>query len=128
MAARFYWVNRYDPFMVGNQTPGHNGKVATVRSQTDGNKGKPMAIRFRLATRAQVLAWKVLAEGFTTFLTTEIDSTCDWGYTVTFNVKNPIVFENEFGLQDIDIGDDDTFTAKPGFDLWRGMLNLIIVA
>lgn len=125
LVPRFYWVNRHQPFTVGKQTIAHNGRVAIMRTATSGNIGKPMLVRYRLATAAQILAWKSLAEGFTSFNTTSIHATFTTGKTVIFSSSSPITYENELGLQDIDIGDD--FSSKEGFDLWRGTLSLIIV-
>lgn len=125
---RFYWVNRYQPFTAGKDSVAHNGRVVTTAAETDGDKGKLMIVSYRLATRAQVLAWKALAEGFTTFNTTSIHSTFTTGKTVRFARREALTWSNELGLRDIDIGDDDTFTNKPGFDYWRGSLKLIIVS
>lgn len=122
---RFYWINRHQPFTVGKQTVAHNGRVAIMRTATSGNIGKPMVVRYRLASAAEVLAWKALAEGFTSFNTTSIHSTFTTGKTVIFTSTNPVTYENELGLRDIDIGED--FTGREGLNYWNGTLNLIIV-
>ena len=87
-----------------------------------------MIVNYRLASRAQIFAWQALAEGTDSFNTTVLHSSFITGHTVMFASKNPMTPpENELGLKDIDIDDDATFIEKPGFDYWRGALNLIIV-
>lgn len=124
----FFWVNRYNPYMIGNESPAHEGRAAIMRTTPSGSKGEPMIVVYRIATAAQVLAWKNLAEGFTTFNTTSIHSTFITGHTVMFSMQNPLVYDNELGLKDIDIGDSTLLAAKPGFDYWRGTMSLIIIS
>lgn len=125
---RMYWLNRYQPFTVGKDAVAHNGRTVTTSAVTDGDKGKPMIVMYRLASRTEVLAWKALAEGFSTFSTTSLHSDFVTGKTVRFARNGALTYENELGLRDIDIGDDTTFSNKPGFDYWKGVLRLIIVS
>lgn len=128
LATRLYWVNPYDSFSAGSDRVAHNGKVVSVRTTVSGNIGKAMIVRYRLAGRAEILSWKALAEGFTTFNTTALHSSFVTGHTVRFAQQNPLTYENELGLRDIDINDDDTFSDKPGYDYWNGTMRLIIVS
>lgn len=125
---RLYWVNPYDPFTAGSDSVAHSGRVQSIRTPVSGVAGKMMLVRYRLASRAEILAWQALAEGYTTFNTTALHSSFVTGHIVRFAQQNPMsIPTNELGLRDIDINDDDTFTDKPGFDYWNGILRLIIV-
>jgi hypothetical protein len=126
------WRNRDDPFIVGRMTTAHSGKVAVVKNSTDDSIGKPMILDFRLARKAHIDSWIALVDS-NPFSTTSISSSLVTGYSVIFNIKNPIVFQNEV-LKDQFFDTDQTIFLSShadymsGLDLWRGTLNLIITS
>ena len=126
-----FWKNRVDPFIIGSETPAQSGKVAIVRSETDSDSGKPMIVEFRLARRSHIYAWEDKADD-NPFNTTSLASYFSTGHTVIFSINKPITYQNEV-LRDDSCDIDQTIFDSghsdylKGFDLWRGILNLIIV-
>lgn len=125
-----FWINRYDPFIIGGETAAQSGKVATWNMSLSSSAGKQMIVEFRMARRAHVLAWIALVNN-NPFNTTSLAAYFSTGHTVIFARKNPIVPINEVLKGDYDIGQNIFNSAhtdyRPGFDWWRGTLNLRIV-
>lgn len=125
-----FWVNRYDPFIIGGEAAAHSGKVATWNMSLSSSAGKPMIVDFRMARRAHISTWITMVNN-NPFNTTSLASYFSTGHTVVFARKDPIVFVNEILGKDYDIGQDifDTTktTYRAGFNWWKGTLNLRIV-
>ncbi len=124
-----FWVNRFDPFIVGTEVPAHSGRVAMLKTRTSGSAGKPMIVNFRLARYSHIAAWVGMVD-HNPFNTTSLVSYFSTGHTVIFRLQDPIVFQNEI-ITDYDV-DQTIFSSgsgayRKGFDLFRGTLNLIIV-
>jgi hypothetical protein len=124
-----FWVDRYEPFIIGGETTASSGKVATWNMSLSSSAGSPMTVAFRMAKRAHVLAWIALVNN-NPFNTTSLASYFSTGHTVIFARNKPIVYENEI-IKEYDMGQDIFNSAhadyRAGFDCWKGVLNLRIV-
>jgi hypothetical protein len=100
-----------------------------VKTAVSGLIGAPMVVEFRLARKSHISAWLNYVNSGP-FATTTLVDYFSTGRTVVFNPQTPIVWENEI-VREWDI--DQTFfdsthgDYRKGFDLWKGVLNLIIV-
>lgn len=123
-----FWTNAYDPFIIGQQSVAHSGRVAMVQTEVTGLEGMPMIVNFRMATKSHIAAWKLLVDN-DPFNTTALASYFSTGYKVVFQLNNPIVANNEV-IREYDYN-QNIFTSgharyRKGFDHFRGTLNLII--
>lgn len=128
-----YWVND-DPFIIGSQRVAYSGKVATQRMTIGTKVGAPMLVKYILAKASHIKAWQLLVDD-NPFAPSSLDSHFSaTGVTkVMFQmIEKPIVYENML-IKDgnLDIN-QDIFVAgtkyKRNFDIWQGMLYLIITA
>lgn len=125
-----FWSNRGDPFIVASQNVAQSGNVAIVRAKKSNLVGAPMIVRFTLAKASHIVTWQGMAKN-NAFETTSLDSTFVTGHRVIFNVKRPIEFDNMILKdQNYDIHQSIFDYTSPdyrrGFDVWRGVLSLII--
>jgi hypothetical protein len=130
MAARIYWENSREPWFIQAENVAYSGKVAIVRTQVSGNMGRPMKLKFILATAANIDTWLALVTSAQPFAASTFRS--DLPGTVVFSIRNPLIYSNMI-LRDgnYDISQTIFTYGNPayvaGFDKWQGSMNLIMV-
>lgn len=127
------WKNRPEPFRIGSQAVAFSGKVAIVQTILDGTKGRPILLEYRLARRAHIEAWLELVED-DSVVPASFTTAYDVGFPrAIFAMRDPIPIPVNEILRDQSVDFNQTIfdstseDYRKGFDLWRGVINLIAI-
>jgi hypothetical protein len=125
-----FWTNAQEPFIISSQSVAQSGNIAVVRALKNDLIGSPMIVKFILATAVHITTWQGMAKN-DPFATTTLYADFVTGYTVMFQGKSPIQYQNMVlrdGNLDIrqTIFDSGSPDYKAGLDFWQGSMNLVI--